>query len=166
MCQNFCNSAQLKAGNVKIKEGMTLFCRLSEYFVCIFRWFVPAEIRNGCLNVGDNIKKNIPLVVMQKYVVDEGRCQSELRAAGPTLAAQQSGSLHQRGEDEGQNWARSRLDPGNIFTALVAGRVLCCCAPGGSELDRNCKLKLQRSLNLTCKMGCDLAVTLVSQEGS
>ena len=109
-----------------------------------------------------NHRINIPLVVLQKYVVDEGRCQSELRAAGPTLAAQQSGSLHQRGEDEGQNWARSRLDPGNIFTALVAGRVLCCCAPGGSELDRNCKLKLQRSLNLTCKMGCDLVVTLVS----
>ena len=148
-------------------KGMTLFCRLSEYFVSIFRWFILAEVRDGCLmKVGDSIRINIPLVVMQKYVVDEGRCQSELRAAGPTLAGQQSGSLHQRGEDEGQNCARSRLDLGNIFTALVAGRVLCCCAPGGSELDRNCKLKLQRSLNLTCKMGCDLVVTLVSQEGS
>ena len=37
-----------------------------------------------------NHRINIPLVVMQKYVVDEGRCQSELRAAGPTLASSQA----------------------------------------------------------------------------
>ena len=26
MCQNFCNSAQFKAGNVNIEEGMTFKC--------------------------------------------------------------------------------------------------------------------------------------------
>ena len=168
MCQNCCNSAQFKAGNVNIEEGMTfkcsVGCQMSEYFVCILDGLFPQRSEMVGWMLGTTFKK-YSLGCAAKVCCWWG--QVSVRAAWCWAhPGQQSGSLHQRGEDEGQNWARSRLDPGNIFTALVAGRVLCCCAPGGSELDRNCKLKLQRSLNLTCKMGCDLVVTLVSQEWS